>query len=310
MNIRPMLFIQPFKTSPLRLTQVFMLVCLLWLANDKSFAAEQNASVVKLLAKYTELSKQLSNNQFHRQLYLNSEESQHDLKGEIYAVVDYPFTTFNSALNNPAHWCDALILNINIKYCHTASNQEGDTLALNIGKKYFQQLEQSYRVEFKYREITSTPNYFSAELDSKSGPLDTYDYRILIEATPLKDGHTFLHFTYAYSFGFTGRIAMQTYLATLGRNKVGFTIDENTANEKPQYIQGVRGVVERNTMRYYLAIDAYLAALKAPSQDQLEQGLQQWYSATEQYARQLHEVERVDYLEMKHLEYQRQQTAQ
>jgi hypothetical protein len=305
-----MLFIQPFKTSPLRLTQVFVLICLLWLANDKSFAAEQNTSVVKLLAKYTELAKQLNNNQFHRPLYLNSEESQHDLKGEIYAVVDYPFTTFNSALSNPAHWCDALILNINIKYCHTARNQEGDTLTLNIGKKYYQQIEQSYRVEFKYREIISTPNYFSAELDSKSGPLDTYDYRILIEATPLKDGHTFLHFTYAYSFGFTGRIAMQTYLATLGRNKVGFTIDENTANGKPQYIQGVRGVVERNTMRYYLAIDAYLAALKAPFQDQLERGLQQWYSATEQYARQLHEVERVDYLEMKHLEYQRQQTAQ
>jgi len=310
MNIRPMLFIQPFKISPLRLTQVFVLVCLLWLANDKSFAAEQNTSVVKLLAKYTELAKQLNNNQFHRPLYLNSEESQHDLKGEIYAVVDYPFSTFNSALSNPAHWCDALILNINIKYCHTARNQEGDTLTLNIGKKYYQQIEQSYRVEFKYREIISTPNYFSAELDSKSGPLDTYDYRILIEATPLKDGHTFLHFTYAYSFGFTGRIAMQTYLATLGRNKVGFTIDENTTNEKPQYIQGVRGVVERNTMRYYLAIDAYLAALKAPSQDQLERGLQQWYSATEQYARQLHEVDLVDYLEMKHLEYQRQQTVQ
>ena len=68
-------------------------------------------------------------------------------------------------------------------------------------------------------------------------------------------------------------------------------------------------MVERNTMRYYLAIDAYLAALTAPPKDQLEKRLQYWFNATEQYARQLHEVERNDYFEMKRKEYQRQQTA-
>ena len=44
------------------------------------------------------------------------------------------------------------------------------------------------------------------------------------------------------------QMAMQTYLATLGRGKSGFTSG------------GIRGEVERNTMRYYLAIDSYLAA--------------------------------------------------
>ncbi|MHB1592278.1 MAG: hypothetical protein ACYCTW_12225, partial [Sulfuricella sp.] len=66
---------------------------------------------------------------------------------------------------------------------------------------------------------------------------------------------------------------------------------------------GVRGVVERNTMRYYLAIDAYLAALTTPPKDQLEKRLQHWYNATDQYARQLHEVERDDYFKMKRKEY-------
>jgi hypothetical protein len=72
----------------------------------------------------------------------------------------------------------------------------------------------------------------------------------------------------------------------------------------------VRAVVERNTMRYYLAVDAYLAALTTPPKDQLEKRIRYWYDATERYAPQLHEVNRDDYLEMKRREYQRQQQAQ
>lgn len=310
-----MCFIRTFKASSWRWMQVFgIIVCGLFIS-EKSFAAtpEPSAtsiSAIALKAKYTELNIQLLNNPLKRAVFLNSEESPHDLKGEIYAVVDYPFATFNSALSRPAHWCDALILNINVKYCHTANTQQGDFLVLNIGKKYNQPLAETYRVEFKYNEMISTSNYFVAELDSKNGPLGTYDYRILIEATPLSDKQTFLHFTYAYSFGFPARLAMQAYLATFGRDKVGFTVTGKLSDGQPAYIQGIRGLVERNTMRYYLSIDAYLAALMAPAENQLEKSLQYWYNSSEQYARQLHEIERDEYLDMKQKEYQRQQVAQ
>lgn len=281
----------------------------------KSFAAvpelsATNISAMALKTKYTELSKQLVDNQFKRALYLNSEESAHDLKGEIYAVVDYPFATFNTALSKPAHWCDALILHLNVKYCHTSNTQAGDFLTLNIGKKYIQPLAETYRIEFKYREMTSTANYFSSELVAKNGPLSTYDYHILIEATPLNEKQTFLHFTYAYSFGLPARLALQAYLATIARDKIGFTITGKTSDGQQAYIRGIRGVAERSTMRYYLAIDAYLAALTAPVESQLEKSLQYWFSNTEQYAPQLHEIERDEYLLMKHSEYLRQQTVQ
>jgi hypothetical protein len=68
--------------------------------------------------------------------------------------------------------------------------------------------------------------------------------------------------------------------------------------------------VERNTMRYYLAIDSYLATAEAAPQVQFENRLQTWYSAVEEYPRQLHEMERDAYLEMKRAEYARQQTVQ
>ena len=305
------MYSQVFKARLLRWMPVFVLICGVWFASGKSLASEPDMSAaVPLRAKFTELDKQLSNNQFQRALYLNSAESSNDLKGEIYAVVDYPFTAVNVALNNPAHWCDVLILHVNIKYCHASSNKAGTVLTVNIGRKYDQPLADAYRVEFNYRGVITTPDYFAVELNAKNGPMFTNDYRIWIEATPVKDGRTFLHFTYAYAFGLTGRLAMKGYLATIGRDKVGFTVTGKQPNGQSTYIQGVRGVVERNTMRYYLAIDAYLAALTAPPKDQLEKRMQHWYNATDQYARQLHEVERDEYLEMKRREYQRQQVAQ
>jgi hypothetical protein len=67
-------------------------------------------------------------------------------------------------------------------------------------------------------------------------------------------------------------------------------------------------VVERNAMRYYLAIDAYLGARALPPAQQPQKSLQDWFAATERYALQLHEMDRESYLAMKLLEIRRQQT--
>ena len=304
-----------FKPVSLRWVGYIILLCCTLFGSENSFAngatlSVANVSAAALKAKYTELSDQLLNNQFHRELYLNSTESQHDLKGEIYAVVDYPFATVSKSLNNPDHWCDVLILHVNIKYCHAPENLTDIVLKVNLGTKNEQPLPLTYGVAFSYREVMKTSDYFAVELKSENGPMSTHDYLIWLEATPLKDGRTFLHFTYAYAFGLAGQLAMEGYLATGGRNKVGFTIASKFPNGQADYIQGVRGVVERNTMRYYLAIDAYLFGLTSSPKDQLEKRLHQWFNSTEQYAIQLHEVELSNYLKMKHSEYLRQQVVQ
>lgn len=287
-----------------------LMICSLLFSTVNSFAAELASSKEKLHEKYTALSKHLNKNQFKRELYMSSMESSDNLKGEIFAVVNYPFATVNKALNDPTHWCDVLILHVNIKYCYAATHQDNTVLSVNIGKKDEQPLADTHRVEFNYQKISTTPNYFSIGLNAENGPLSTRDYRILVEAIPVKRGHTFLHFTYTYVFGVRASLAMQGYLATIGRNKIGFTIIGQSADGNPNYIKGVRGVIERNTMRYYLAIDAYLAELNTPVQDVLEQRLHRWYNSTDQYASQLQEIERGDYLAMKRKEYQRQQKAQ
>ncbi len=57
---------------------------------------------------------------------------------------------------------------------------------------------------------------------------------------------------------------MQGYLATIGRDKVGFSIVGSRADGQPVYVHGTRGVIERNTMRYYVAIEAYLGTMALP----------------------------------------------
>ena len=102
-------------------------------------------------------------------------------------------------------------------------------------------------------------------------------------------------------------MAMQTYVATLGSGKVGFTVLVKDAEGKPVYQAGVLGLLERNTMRYYLAIDAYLSAYSLPAADQFEKRIREWYASTERYAAQLHEMEQNEYLDMKRKEMRRQQ---
>jgi hypothetical protein len=252
----------------------------------------------------------LQQNNFKRPLVLYSVETPDHLKGDIYAIIEHPFAEVSAGLNDPDHWCDVMLLHINTKYCHAVGAPSATTLRVNIGKKTPEQLAHTARVEFNYRVAAVTPQYLEIILNAQDGPLGTSDYRIALEAVPLPNGKTFLHLTYSYAVSLVGQMAMHTYLATIGRDKVGFTVIGTLANGQPDYIGGVRGVVERNTMRYYLAIDSFLEATHAAPAAQLDQRLQSWFTAVEQYPRQLHEMDRPAYLEMKHAEQLRQQTLQ
>lgn len=247
-------------------------------------------------------------------MYLDSQESSSTVKGEVFAVMAYPFATVNNALNDPSrgptNWCDVLILHPNTKYCHASGGSSGNQLTLNISKEEVaEDLPSTYRMQFDYNAAATSPGYFRITLHAGSGPLNTRDYQIVLEALSLGSARTFLHLTYAYSYGTIGRLAMKGYLATFGGGKVGFTNIADPSAADAQYVGGVRGLVERNTMRYYLAVDAYLGALSSPPDKRWEQRFSNWFSASEQYP-QLHEIDRQSYMQMKQEEYRRQTTTQ
>jgi hypothetical protein len=270
-------------------------------------AATNSGPAATLSARYAALKDELSHNQFHRPLHMDSSERPDGVTGEIFALVNYPFATAGAALNQPSQWCDILILHLNTKYCRPSTDSQGTVLHVIIGKKYDQPVNEAYRVDFVYRVAARTANYLQVKLNADEGPLSTRDYRIVLEATPVEDGQTFIRLSYSYAYGMVGKLAMQVYLGTIGRNKVGFTVVGKEADSQPQSIGGMRGVVERNTMRYYLAIEAFLGALSAPPKARVEKSLRDWFAATESYPRQLHEMEQSEYLDMKRKEYSRQQ---
>ena len=258
-------------------------------------ASAQDATTLR--TRHAAMQDKFQKNQFGRPLVLESTQTSGDLRGDVYTVVDHPFATVKQALQVNDHWCDILILHLNVKRCR--SGPDGKSIHLNVGRKFDQALEDAYLLEFDWRLSAATADYFAVHLSADDGPLSTKNYRIQVEAIPLDAKRSLIHMSYAYGYGFAARMAIQTYLTTIGRNKVGFSITGRNAEGKPVYIGGVLGLLERNTMRYYLAIDAYLVAYSLPPAEQFERRIQEWYASTERYAAQLHEMEQNAYLEMK-----------
>jgi hypothetical protein len=272
-------------------------------------SAPAHADAASLRARHAELQETLRSSAFQQSLHIDSVESGNSLQGDIYAVLDHPFETVKAALQEPGPWCDIMILPFNTKYCHAVERPGEERLVVRIGRKYNQPVEQAFRLEFQFRNLAASAQHFESRLNAREGPFGTRDYRIRVAGIPLEGGRTFLHMSYAYAAGTTGRLAMQAYLATAGADKVGFTVTGKDANGQPQLIGGVRGAVERNAMRYYLAIDAFLDSLRAPEHQRAERRIQNWFTASERYPRQLREMDRSTYVSMKRAEVERQETA-
>jgi hypothetical protein len=291
-----MTFASPLSTLA-KPTRLFPLLLAFWLAAPLAHATGPE-SAAALRERHARLAPQIEASPFKRPVLLSSSEAGSQLQGSVDAVVAQPFARAREHLQRPEALCEILMLQINTKQCLVS----GHELVVHIGRKYNQPVEDAYRVAFTVKPLASTDEHMGVMLGAETGPFSTRDYRIQLQAIPLDGGQrTFLHLSYSYGIGLPARIAMQGYLATAGASKVGFTRTPGGEG----YIGGMRGAIERNTMRYYLAIDAYLASLAAPPAQQRTKRLEAWFAATEQYARQLHEIERGEYLAMKQSEFKR-----
>jgi hypothetical protein len=268
----------------------------------------QSAAPDALRARFATVRAHDTINIFDRPLYLQSSESADLLQGEVFALVDYGYDDVRHVLVQADHWCGILILHPNVKYCRASSTAGHDALDVAIGRKVDQPLWAVNWVVFAYHVDGAGKDYFSVVLQAPTGPLGTRNLRILMEAVPFEDHQSLLHMTYTYSYGQAARWAMQGYLATIGSAKLGFSIVGRSVDGQVIRAGGPRGVLERNTMRYYLAVEAYLAAHRLPASQQIQESLQDWFTATERYPQQLHEIERDAYIDMKRHELRRQET--
>ena len=260
------------------------------------------AGAATLAATHRALKPQLENNVFGVPLYVESEDKDGRTRGDVYGVLRYPYATVRGALRAPENWCDLVTLHLNIKACTYAVQAGAQFMTFYSGRKFYEPPDRAYPIRYVTRGAEPGADYFRMTFSAADGPLGTRNYLILVEAVPLAADAVFLHFGYAYEYGTLMSLARSGYLATLGSGKVGFSIVGKDEAGKPVYAGGVPAVVERNVVRYYLAIQAYLETLGAPEAERFERRLGRWFDLTERYREQLHEMEKEEYLRFKRQE--------
>lgn len=241
-----------------------------------------------------------------RALWLASREEGDTLRGDIHALSPTRYTEVRQALRRASAWCELLILHLNVKFCRAEGAPGEESLVLGLGRKFEQPLGDAHWIRLAFRLQETSDQRFAVGLEAAEGPLGTRNYRIALEAAPQGERETLLHVTYAYQSSWTARAAMQVYLATAGSDKVGFS--REGAGAAAPFVGGMRGSLERNAMRYYLAIEAWLGTLGLAPSERQHRALEEWFTATERYPRQLQEVTRKEYIAMKTREVQRQQS--
>lgn len=251
-----------------------------------------------LHARHAQLAASLRDNAFGRPIHVTSTQAGSTLAGEVHAVLAHPFGRVRATLRQPGRWCDLLVLPFNTLACREAGDAARPVLRLRVGRRPDQPLEQAFALGLALRPVADAADYFEVRLEADDGPLGTRDVRITVAAVPLPGGRTFMRLGYAYGFGMAGRLAVRAYLATAGARKVGFSAEPGEDGQ-PVPVGGLRGAVERNAMRHYLAIDATLETLDAPPGEQPRRRLEAWFDAAERYPRQLHEMDKATYVALK-----------
>ncbi len=255
---------------------------------------------------YQQMQLETAESAFKLPLNIHSSEIDNRLSADVYGLISRPFDSVATALTNPASWCDFMPLNLNIKSCTSQQQTAGQTLlTFYAGRKYYEAPEAAYQLSYYYQLAAADSDYMKVILNAEQGPFGTNDYLIEVEAMPV-GANTFVRIHSSYQTSLRSRLGTQAYLSTLGRDKVGFSVQGKTAAGEPVFIRGIRGIIERNVMRYYLALKAFLDTAHLAYGERFESRINTWFDLSEKFTTQLHELERSEYLQAKRREWDNQ----
>ena len=298
---------QPHKIRILPKFFLFMVAAAVLFYVGSATAAEKPRQGEEILRDtYRKIEANLERNSFGVPLFLESFERDDRVHVDVYGIFDHPFSGMLNLLKVPATWCDIVSLHPNVKACTYRELPGAWLLTFYIGRKVYQAPEDAHQVMYHYRNVVQQQGYLDIMLSADAGPFGTKDHRMRFEALPLDGGRTFVHVSYAYSDSVALRLAEKVYFATLGRGKAGFTVTGTDRKGNPVYIGGPRGAIERNAVRYYLAIQAFMNTLRYPEERRFSMRTSEWYDLTTRYRKQLFEMEKVDYLTYKTKEHKNQ----
>jgi len=211
----------------------------------------------------------------------------------ISALVPVTFTELANFYRDDSQWCQAFFANVYVKSCY--KNQRSLRLFYNNNDRY-QDLEAAFRFDYRIETQQLDPTRLYISLIAASGPLGSFDYQLNIEAQAANAGNSFIRLVYQARYGWLARSAVYVYLKTLGGGKVGFSHDQDN---KP--VEGLRGVLERNAMRYLLALSAYFTNHESGKPYTVT--LKNWHDYAQVFQDELQEIDWNAYQSLKTKEY-------
>jgi hypothetical protein len=264
---------------------------------------EGNAS--RFQTEYQELRDLAQRGPFGIPLSVHSEERSDQVTAEVYGIIEHPFEDVRAALSTPAAWCEFAPLHMNVKACTFQTQSRETGLTLYVGRKYYQSPQEASPQSYLFVLQADKPGFLSVTLSAPQGLFGTRSHHLQVEAAGI-EGRTVVALRSSYLQSLVTRVLTAVYLTTVGRNKVGFSQEAAGPAESPRYVKGFRGLVERNAMRYYLAFEAFLDVQFVPVTQRFEACINAVYDLMEKYPRQLHEMEKEEYLDAKRRERENQ----
>ncbi|MCC5859306.1 MAG: hypothetical protein JJT90_14195 [Ectothiorhodospiraceae bacterium] len=262
---------------------------------------------IRTEAGQREILERIRQSPFPEPIVLRSAEESDAIHGDIHGIVQEPLERLAGYLRQTTHWCGMLFLHLNVKTCLQAGDAGEGEIGLYLGRRYYQEPDEADLVRFRLEVIKDDENLSAVDLRSDRGTLGAQDIRIQVQVVPLDDERSLAHMRYSVGLGWFARTSLRLYLRTIGRDRIGFTVIGTDQAGDPVHVNGLRGVIERNTVRFYLAMQAFT---EYPEADQLQARLERWFELTDQYPEQLRELDRETYLDQKRREYENQTALQ
>lgn len=282
-----------------------ILFCLVLLAVPPEESRGSDDARQRLSGHFAALQDAAKHGPFGQPLQVHSEERQNLVTGEIRGIVDQPFEAMAANFVRPSAWCDFLPLNPNIKACTFHVDAQGDVLTLYIGTRNYRSPEAATRQPYRFLVQTRQSQYAAISLGASEGLLGTKAHHFDFEAAGVA-GKTVVALRSSYEPSALSRLLTSIYLATAGRDRVGFSRLRNGDGAGEGYVRGIQGMIERGVMRYYLALKAFLDTHAAVGHDQFTARLSLTYDLMERYPAQLRQMDKAEYLDIKRRERENQ----
>jgi hypothetical protein len=271
---------------------------LVWLAlAQHSWAWAESSPAEGLRADYQKLVRGGADGQISSSLRIQSMEDHERVSGWVQVLVSSQFEELKAALSHPEVWCEVLALHLNTRSWLVAGGPDATALLVRMGPLHGDPVGRPFELILRWGSPLRTRILPGGALGERR---TARDERILdpVAGHPRFRRRKLRHSSYSLRYNLASRLALGAYLAGPASRKVGFTT-VGSPGSAPGLVSGLRGIVERNAMRYYLGIEAWLATARLPDGRRFQARIETWFDATEKYPRQLHEVGREEYLRMK-----------